>query len=232
MRLAIMQPYFFPYIGYFQLIKSIEKFIFYDDVAYIKQGWINRNKILLNGQEHLFTLKLNGSSSYKPINEIKLYNQNEKVLKTIIQAYSKAPLFEEVFPLIHDVFAETNESMSISKIAEKSIKKVSQYLNLEAVYESSSEVYSFTKNLKKEDRLIAICKVNDAKIYINSIGGSTLYDKKTFSKNGINLLFIKNTFPKYKQFNNNFISGLSIIDVMMFNSKEKISSMLNQFELI
>jgi len=227
-----MQPYFFPYIGYFQLINTVDKFVFYDDVTFIKQGWINRNRILLNGKDYLITLKLNGSSSFKLIHEIEVFKQNGNLIKTIIQAYSKAPFFNEVIILIQEVFATFNELKSISKIAEISVKKVSQYLNLTTVFESSSEVYSMTKNLRKDDRLISICKKNEADTYINPSGGRDIYDKNIFSEKGIRLFFINNHITSYNQFNNVFVPGLSIIDVMMFNSKEKISEMLNQYELI
>jgi WbqC-like protein family len=231
MKVAIMQPYFFPYIGYFQLVNAVDKFVFYDDVTFIKQGWINRNRILLNDKEHLITLKLDGASSYRLINEIAVSQKNDNLIKTIIQAYSKAPFFNEVIPLIQDVFTEMNYLNKISKIAEISVKKVSEYLNLCGVFETSSEVYSATKLLRKEERLIAICKENNADSYINPSGGKDLYNKNSFRKEGINLFFIKNQITGYKQFRNDFIPGLSIIDVMMFNSPDLVREMVCQYEL-
>lgn len=231
MKLAIMQPYFFPYIGYFQLIDAVDKFIFYDDVTFIKQGWINRNRILLNNKDHLITLKLKNSSSNKLISEIEICKDNHSLIKTLVQAYSKAPFFNEVMKLIQDVFHSIDELKTISEIAEISVKKVSWYLNLETTFETSSEIYPETQYLRKEERLIAICKINNAGTYINPSGGKILYDKKIFEHEGIELFFIKNHIPVYRQFQGEFIPGLSIIDILMFNPPDVIRAMIQKYEL-
>jgi len=231
MRIAIMQPYFLPYIGYFQLINAVDKFIFYDDVSFINKGWINRNRILLNGKDHLFTIALKSASQNKLINQIEICKQNNKIVKTIKQAYSKAPYFKDVFTLIQQVFDKMNETKSISKIAEISVKMVSNYLNLSTFFITSSEKYSYTQNLYREKRLIDICQENGANIYINSSSGKILYNHESFKENGIKLFFIKNNINTYKQFNNDFIPRLSIIDVMMFNDKKTITEFLNNYEI-
>jgi hypothetical protein len=231
MKVAIMQPYLFPYIGYFQLVNAVEKFIFYDDVNFIKQGWINRNRILVDNKPHLLTLKLNGASSYRLINEIAVVQKNDDLLKTIIQAYSKAPFFNEVIPIIQEVFTAMNSLNKISEIAEISVTIVSEYLNLKTIFETSSEVYALTKKFTREERLIEICKENNADAYINPSGGKELYNKDNFRKEGINLHFIKNHITGYKQFKNAFIPGLSIIDVLMFNSRNQVREMVCQYEL-
>ena len=112
MRLAIMQPYLLPYIGYFQLINAVEKFVIYDDVNFIKQGWINRNRILVNGKDHIFTLKLNGASSFKRINQIDILNSKEKILKTVSQSYRKAPFYEQTMPLIQKIFSKQENNLA------------------------------------------------------------------------------------------------------------------------
>jgi hypothetical protein len=226
-----MQPYFLPYIGYFQLINAVDKFIFYDDVSFINKGWINRNRILLNGKDHLFTIALKSASQNKLINQIEICKQNNKIVKTIKQAYSKAPYFKDVFTLIQQVFDKMNETKSISKIAEISVKMVSNYLNLSTFFITSSEKYSYTQNLYREKRLIDICQENGANIYINSSSGKILYNHESFKENGIKLFFIKNNINTYKQFNNDFIPRLSIIDVMMFNDKKTITEFLNNYEI-
>jgi hypothetical protein len=232
MNIGIMQPYFFPYIGYFQLINAVDKFIFYDDVNYIKQGWINRNRILMNGRDSLFTVKLKDASSYRPINEIEINSGNEKLTKTIIQAYSKAPYFKDVFPLIQNIFDSMHEIKKISQIAQLSVKKVFEYLDINKTFEASSQIYGHTKDFGKAERIITICRENGADTYINSYGGQELYSKSEFCEKGIALHFIKNNLPVYKQFKDGFVPGLSIIDVLMFNSKDEIKEMLNHYELI
>lgn len=230
MKLAIMQPYFFPYIGYFQMINAVDKFILYDDVNYIKGGWINRNNILQNNERKLITLNLVGSSSNKLINEISIGN-NRKLFKTISQAYSKSPFFEVVIPIVNEILSLCAPNVSISEIAGESIIKVSDYLNIKTKFEYSSKLYADTKGIDKADRLIEICNRNKANTYINAAGGKELYSKDFFKKNYIDLLFIQNHIQEYQQFNNDFVPFLSIIDVMMFNSVEEIKKMLNTYVL-
>ena len=227
-----MQPYFFPYIGYFQLINAFDKFIILDDVNYIKKGWINRNRILLNGKDYLFTIPCEKISQNKLINEVEVIKDEKavnKFLKTINNAYSKAPYFSEVFELVEGVFKF--DKVLISELAYGSITSVLNFLGIEKNIVFSSKNYS-NSEFKKADRLIDICKMNNADIFINSSGGKELYDKVEFNKNGIKIYFIKNIITPYNQFENNFIPGLSIIDVLMFNTKDEIKEMLNQYELI
>lgn len=227
-----MQPYFFPYIGYFQMVNAVDKFILYDDVNYIKGGWINRNNIIQNNEKKLLTLNLIASSTNKDINEIYVGNQNSKILKTIKQSYCKAPFFETIFSIFNEIISSCSSTVPISEIAGQSVLKVAEYLNIETVFEYSSQKYSQTKGLNKADRLIEICKLNSVNEYINVAAGKDLYTKEYFAKYDIELKFIESKAIEYKQFNNEFIPYLSIIDVMMFNSPEEIKEMLNQYELL
>lgn len=233
MKVAIMQPYFFPYIGYFQLINAVDKFVFYDDVNFIKGGWINRNRILLHGKDQYITIQCIKSSPHKKIIEVEVNTKSKEylnILKTIKMAYKKAKYFEQVFPYIENVFEMNGANISV--IAEKSILEVSKYLNIRTEFLKSSEIFSQTKGLEKTDRLIAICKKLKVDNYINPIGGKELYSKSIFLQHQINLFFLRSKNVQYTQFKNDFIPSLSILDVMMFNSPEQIKSMLNQYELI
>lgn len=232
MKIAIMQPYIFPYIGYFQLINVVDKFILYDDVNYIKGGWINRNQILQNGKKTYLNFNLKDSSSFKKINQILVVGRVDKLLKTIKLAYSRAPYFDVVFPIIEKIFSNITPNSLISEIAEISIKEISMYLKIKTQFELSSEKYSESIDLLKEERVLKICKLNNAETYINAIGGKDIYDKKYFSDNQVELHFIKSNSIQYKQFKNDFVANLSIIDVMMFNSLIEIQKMLDDYELI
>ena len=229
MKLAIMQPYLFPYIGYFQLINAVDNFVVYDDVNYIKQGWINRNRILLNGQPHYITINLNGASSFKKINEIEINFKPLKLLKTLQQYYKKAPYFNEIYALTEKVlfFEEKN----LAKFTTNSLRVVCEYLNINTKFEISSQ-HNIDRELRGEDRVIEICKYFGAEEYINAIGGKNLYSHKRFAENNIKLYFLKTSEIVYEQFKNEFVPNLSIIDVMMFNSKEVINKMLDNYELI
>lgn len=228
-----MQPYIFPYIGYFQLIKAVDYFVFYDDVNFIKNGWINRNRIIINKNINYLTIPLVGASSNKNINDISILNfskTKEKILKTIEQNYKKAPFFSDSFRLIQDIFSRDHSD--ISSLAAESVIQISKYLNLKTEFYLSSKHFGDTKNLDRADRLIEITKRLNSNTYINPIGGAELYNKDMFKENGINLLFIQPKEVKYKQFNDEFTPWLSIIDVLMFNDTSKVKSFLNDFELI
>lgn len=235
MKIGIVQPYFIPYIGYFQLINAVNRFVFYDDVNYIKRGWINRNNILVNqNQKNLITIPCENASQNKLINQISISldeKTKSKILRTFELAYKKAPNFEYVFPLIQNIliFNEKN----LAKFTANSIIEISNYIGITTEFIYSSENYSQTKDLGKADRLIEITKLENAEEYINPIGGTKLYSKEYFSKKNVKLHFLKSDEKlSYKQFNNDFIPYLSMIDVLMFNDLETINLLLQKYKLI
>lgn len=232
MKIGIMQPYFFPYLGYWQTLNAVDKYVIYDDVNYIKNGWINRNNILLNKQKHLITIPLDGASPFLPINQIKTtsrLNEKEKLLKTIEAAYKKAPYFDVVFSMVHDVIME--ESCLIINALVKQFKSICKYLDIKTELIVSSTMEK-NNELKGQDKVIHICKLLGGTQYINAIGGQELYSFEDFKKNGLELSFLKTEFTPYKQFKNEFIPGLSMIDILMFNSPSEIRTMLNAYSLI
>ena len=228
MKLGIMQPYFFPYIGYWQLINLVDTFVIYDDVTFIKQGYINRNYLLANGKAWLMTLELSGASSNKLINEIQVGNNSKKILKTIAQNYSKAPYFEEVYLLIEDILLQKEKSLG--KYIGYSLIMISKYLEIKTKFIYSSDIQK-NEMLKAQDRVIEINKQLESTVYINAIGGINLYNKEDFKKENIELKFLKTEEFEYKQFDNEPVLFLSIIDIMMFNSKDEIIKMLNKYSL-
>lgn len=231
MKLGIMQPYFFPYIGYWQLINAVDKYVVYDDVNYIKGGWINRNNILLNGTKHLITLPLEEASSFKLINEISI-TKNEvlknKLIKTIKSAYLKAPYYETIMPLIETLILDNT---NIAMLNYNIILAVKNYLNINTEILLSSNIKK-DNTLKSQDKVIHIAHILGATEYINAIGGQELYNKDDFLKENIKLSFLKTSNVKYSQFKNEFVPYLSFIDILMFNSPEQIKEMLNDFELL
>jgi hypothetical protein len=229
MNLAVMQPYLFPYVGYWQLINAVDTFVIYDDVNYIKQGWINRNYILLNGQKHRFTLEAIGGSSNRLINEVKVGKNKDDLLKTIEVNYGKAPYFNKVHSIIKDIFNFEDENLA--RFVGNSLIQISDYFGIDTDLIYSSEIEKKT-TLKGQEKIRDICKSLGADKYINAIGGQDLYDKDSFSREGLGLYFINMLPFEYKQFDNKFIPNLSIIDVIMFNSKKDIKQFLNMYELI
>ena len=255
MKLAIMQPYFFPYIGYFQAISEVDKYILYGNVTFIKKGRLNRNQIVLkNGDILQILVPLIHKSSNVLISNVQIDNHQEwkkKILKTIYMNYKGSVSFDEVFQLLEDILrTEYNflfdlNSQSIISIArfldiqteiacdntkyfnlEKSL--ISSELGTFDVLQDLMEIHPITKVA----RILQMCKIENSNIYINAIGGQNLYYKEEFAQYGINLKFLKSNEFTYRQFNNKFISKLSIIDVLMHNGKEGTKKLLKEYTLI
>jgi len=234
MKLAIMQPYFFPYIGYFQLINAVDKFVVYDDVSYIRQGWINRNRILLSGKDHMFSVPVADASSYRMIKDTLIHKERlgafkKKLGKTLLQAYGKAPFYGVTYELVQRVL--DSEAVSISRLAVNSLKAVCGYLGLQTAIVDSSVVYQ-NDHLRAQDRVLDICRKEGAGVYVNAQGGTELYQKDVFADNGIELRFLKPKPISYRQFDNEFVPWLSIIDVLMFNPVEQVRAMLTECEMV
>ena len=233
MRISIMQPYVFPYIGYFHLIQSSDFFVFYDDVNFIKKGWINRNRILLDNSDFLFSVPVSKASQNVAINQIELAindHWRSKFYKTLERAYVKAPVYDDVFPLIKSVF--DREHKYISDLAISSISSVYSYLDISFEFARSSIFSPETKGLDKADRLIEIVKKLGGDQYVNTEGGRDLYSENYFKESGVELYFLSSSEIEYRQFINAFTPSLSIIDVLMFNKSSTIKTLLTQYELV
>ncbi|GHV66214.1 hypothetical protein FACS1894199_09170 [Bacteroidia bacterium] len=197
---------------------------------FIKGGWINRNKLLLNGADYLFNLILMGASPNKLINEIFVADNQTKLLKTIETAYKKAPFFSEVFPLMETIL--TYEDKNLAQFVGNSIIQIAKYLNFNTQFSYSSALKEKDNSLRAQAKVIHICSVLHATEYFNAIGGIELYDKADFEQNNIKLHFLKTKAIEYQQFRNQFVPNLSILDVMMFNAVGHINELLDTYELI
>lgn len=227
MKLAIMQPYFFPYIGYFQLVNAVDKFIFYDDVNYIKSGWINRNRLFLSGAIRYITVPLAEASSFEKINRTQVRSRSdwsEQMLSVIRQSYAKAPHYRDVATLVEEVIS--SHDGHISTLAKNSIIAVMNYLEIDKNFGASSAVYK-NQDLKSVERVIDICKKEKASQYWNLPGGKDLYNLELFKKEGVELKFVDVAITPYQQIVPKFQPGLSIIDVLMFNEREAVKEMIS-----
>jgi hypothetical protein len=217
MRAAIMQPYFLPYIGYFQLISQVDRFVIYDDVQFTKKGWFHRNRFLRNGEPVLFSLPLRKASDYLDVRDREIsesYN-GPKMVAQIANAYRKAPQFDRVMPLIEEIFAHADTNLF--GFVKHSMDRICAYLGLETPIIVSSSLGDTTA-LKGQDRVLAICKALEATEYVNPIGGSDLYQASAFHAKGIALRFMRRTDFSYAQFSHPFVPDLSILDIVMFNT--------------
>lgn len=230
MKIAIMQPYLFPYIGYFQLMYAVDEFVIYDNIEFTKKGWINRNRILINGKDSFITVPLKKDSDYLDIKDRYLAESwtidRKKMLNRITESYRKAPYFDSIYHIIEKCIL--HEENNLFNFLLNSLNVIKEYLGIKTNLVISSSV-PIDHSLKSKEKVIAICKARNSFIYLNPIGGLQLYNKIDFKSEGIDLLFLKANEHSYKQFNNTFVPWLSIIDVIMFNSKDEIKKQLASF---
>ncbi|MBK7248364.1 MAG: WbqC family protein [Flavobacteriales bacterium] len=233
MKVAIMQPYLFPYIGYFQLIHAVDRFVIYEDVNFIKQGWINRNNILNNGAASLFTVPLSNLSSHTLIKDVEVDahrypHWRNKFMKTLAQAYAKAPNNADTMALVDEVLRP--DATHISRLASRSLVAVKERLGMETVIIPSSTTYGNT-HLSGQARVLDICAKEKATTYINAQGGKELYDPRKFREHGMDLAFIAPELTPYDQGGHVFTKGLSIIDALMFLPVDRVRAMLSGYAL-
>ena len=219
MKTAIMQPYFLPYIGYFQLISSVDQFIVYDNIKYTKKGWISRNRYLLNGCDAVFSLQLKKASDTLFVSQRELSDafNRSKLLNQFKGAYYGAPYFSEIYPLLELIINFQDDNLL--RFIFFSICQLCKYLHITTELRLSSEI-NINHQLKGQEKVLALCKAVKACTYINSSSGKHLYDRDIFQSEGISLKFIKSTNFEYKQFSDHFVPWLSIIDLLMFNSAD------------
>ena len=226
MIVSIMQPYLFPWIGYFQLLAQADVFVLYDDACYIKQGYINRNTLLAAGQAQRFTLPVPGASSNKRIGELAFDTQVEKLLKTLRQSYRHAPAYSDVMPLIEDVLL--HQDRDITACCQRGMENILAYLCLTRRLIRSSELdYDRTENA--ENKVIGMCNALGGDIYVNSTGGRHLYSAAAFAAQGIALRFLQANNVAYDQGTPEFVPNLSIIDVLMYCTPDAVRQALDHY---
>ncbi len=226
MKLAIMQPYLFPYVGYFQLAAAVDKFVFYDDVAFIKNGWINRNRILLGGQAHYLTVPLAGASSSRRIDEVQIQPRERwhpKLRELLRHAYAKAPHYAGVMELVERILSLDTDS--IARLAAHSVMETCGHIGIAPAFVATSTQYG-NDALKGQARVLDICAREQARTYVNLPGGRALYDSASFAAAGIDLAFVEPELRPYPQFGAPFVPGLSMLDLLMFNRVDAVRAML------
>lgn len=232
MKLAIMQPYFLPYIGYFQLIENVDAFVIYDNIKYTKKGWINRNRFLLNGAAEVFSLPLKRDSDALDIAQRQLAADFNGVslLNKLKGAYAKAAYFSETYPLLEEIV--NHDDRNLFRFIRHALVRCCSQLGIATPIRTSSDI-AIDHTLKGQGRVMALCRALGATTYVNAIGGLDLYSAEAFEANGIELRFLKPRTAPYPQFGGGFVPWLSIADIMMFNPIEEIRRMLaEQFDLL
>ena len=224
-----MQPYFMPYIGYFQTMAAVDTYVVYDDVHYIKGGWVSHNYLLIGGRKQMFTIKLKGASPNKLFNEVEIGDNFKKLTHMLQLNYCKAPFYDEVMPVLQELFNYGDRNLA--RFLWNSYRKLFEYLEIDTNIILSSSIEK-DNSLRGKDKVLAICKALGTDTYLNAIGGQELYDKAEFAENGVELYFVKTDDFRYQQFGGDFEPGLSIIDVLMFNGRAGTKRLLAEYTLI
>ena len=226
-----MQPYFLPYIGYWQLLAAVDRFVVYDNIQYAKKGWINRNRFLRNGADAFFTVPLKKGSDYADIAERALADDFDPltILNALASAYRKAPCFSAVFPLLESIVSAAPRNLFEYLL--HGITATANYLEIRTPIVVSSTL-PIDHALKSGQRVLALCDALGATRYVNAIGGRDLYSAEAFAARGVELRFIQSRPISYSQYGQPFVPGLSIVDVMMFNSRDAVRAMLGEYDLV
>jgi hypothetical protein len=231
-KLAVMQPYLFPYIGYFQLLAAVDEFVVYDNIEYTKKGWINRNRLLDQGRDVTFTVPIASASDYLDVRERHVAESYEpkKLINRFAAAYRKAPHVDRTMPLVEDVLAFGDRNLF--GFLHHSLQRTMLHLGIDTALRVSSTV-SIDHGLRGQEKVLAFCKALAAETYINPIGGLDLYSRSDFANHDIALQFLKTTAPEYPQQGQPFVPALSIIDVLMHVDLDEVRSWLEtRYELV
>lgn len=220
-----MQPYFFPYLGYYQMAAHVDAFVFFDDVHFIKKGFINRNQILSNGQAKRFTVPVRQVSQNRRIHEHEYTGEFDSFLALVERSYRRAPHFETVFPMVAEVVA--GNERNVARVNARSIEMVLAYLGIQQRF-SLASVLEIPDDIRGQDRILAVCELLDATHYINASGGRALYNQDVFEQRGLQLQFFEPELPKYGQGGGGFVNGLSILDAMMWCAPEHLAALVSQ----
>lgn len=226
-----MQPYFLPYLGYWQLLAAVDRFVVYDNIEYTKKGWINRNRFLRHGADAPFTLPLKKGSDFLDIRDRSLADDFNPatLLNPFRDAYRKAPYFEAVFPVVERIVTAAPKNLFDYLL--HSLMATAAYLEIKTPIIVSSTV-PIDHALKSGDKVLAMCGALGANRYLNTVGGQTLYAPDAFAAAGVELKFIQTRPVTYAQLGQPFVPGLSILDVMMFNSPDAVKRMLGEYDLL
>lgn len=237
-RVAIMQPYLFPYLGYFQLAAAVDEFWLLDTVQFIQKGWMNRNALLLNGQRTLFTIPINKHPRLDTIAN-KVYGPAasqtcNKLIKTLSQSYAKAPHVDIALSVVEAFtqhLAQSPHPADFTAATKTALQACFDAIGVTTPIKRISSL-GLDDRLTGQDRIVAACKAIGAREYVNMISGCELYGADDFAASGLRLWFLRPVLPEYDQGIPAFEIGLSILDVLAHVPTERICTMLDAAQVL
>jgi hypothetical protein len=229
MDAAVMQPYFLPYIGYWQLMAAVEVFVVYDDIEFSKGGWIRRNRILQEGRSEMVSIPLEKASNTLAVRDRRIAASfdREQLVRRIGSAYRRAPRRSDVMPLVEQVVL--NAESNLFGYVHASIVAVREHLGITTELVVSSDL-DIAPGLRGQERVLATCRAVGATGYVNPQGGTGLYQQAAFQRHGMDLEFIRPLAIDYPQLGGPHVPWLSIVDVLMFNAPAEVALLLGRSE--
>lgn len=237
MRLALMQPYFFPYLGYFSLIAATDRWVAYDTPQFPREGWVKRNRVLTMGGsawKYVGIPVVRGPLD-TPIHAVRIDSRVDwrgDILRNLdYYREHRAPYYRETLEFLQRTLHAAHDGLSALLVS--CLRATCDHVGLPARIEVFSEL-----NLEVEptetpqDRVVAIARALEATTYVNLPGGKDLYDRRQFALHGIELLFVAPGLPPYDQHRGDFIPGLSIIDALMWNSPGDVRTLIQNYGLV
>jgi len=234
MKVALMQPYFFPYLGYFQLIHSVDEFIIFDQAQHIRRSWITRNRILNAHKESIYinvpVCRAQRETIIKDIQINNDINWQEKIIQQLLY-YKDAPNFTNVMEFVKECLSIKCDN--VGQLNTSLLRMTCNLLNIDTHITVLSEKFPSIDEAKEADEWgIKVSQALNASTYINAIGGKEFYDQQKYNEEGLDIQFINPILAPYKQFNHEFVPGLSIVDILMFNEISKIKEMIGLHEFV
>lgn len=223
---AVMQPYLFPYLGYYQLLHHADVFVLYDDAHFIQRGFINRNRLLANGRPQRFTIPVIGASQNRRIRELRFGDDRGKLAGSLRHHYAGTPEFARVLPLVESVLAEPERD--VTQVCRASLQRVMDYLELPCAIRQSSEL-DYDRDADAAGKLASLCQTLGSNCYVNPVGGRDLYREADFRERGVTLSFLRMDAVTYPQAGGPFVPDLSIIDLLMWCTPERAREMLGRY---
>ncbi len=227
---VVMQPYLFPYLPYYQLARAADEFVFLDDAAFIKQGFIHRNSILLDGKPHRFTVPVHDVDSFRTIAQHRYVGDWAPLCALLEAAYRRAPRWRAAWPLVEAVLRDADDNVAAKNM--RSIRLVHEYLGLAGPRWTLSSALAPAPELRGQARVLALCRATGATAYVNAPGGRTLYAADAFEAIGLSLRFVESRATPYAQSRPAFVPGLSMLDALMYCEPEEIVRRLGEFDLV
>lgn len=229
-KVVVMQPYLFPYLPYYQLARAADEFVFLDDAAFIKQGFIHRNSILLGGKAHRFTAPVHAVDSFRNIAQHRYVGDWAPLCALLKAAYQRAPRWHAVWPLVESVLRDADDNVAAKNMG--SIRLVHEYLGLAAPLWTPSSALDPAGALRGQARVLSLCRATGATAYVNAPGGRALYTAEAFAAVGLSLRFVASRATSYAQAQGDFVPGLSMLDALMYCEPEEIVHRLGEFDLV